>query len=101
MKTHVLAVIIVLLCNTAAISQQASNDTLPHLPCSADDIHTRLLNTDPAYRQNVNNIETRIQQLISDPTWRAKNNSVHISGNQAIIYTIPVVVHIMHLGEAI
>ncbi len=77
-------------------SQSASIYTNPSLhnqqeKCGSDQIHQRLLNNDPVYRQNFEDIQRRVEQEI-------RNNPS--STGRAPLLTVPVVFHVMHLGEA-
>lgn len=56
--------------------------------CGADEIHKDLMQNDPVYRMN--------QQLLNEATLRAKANP---SLRNEETLTIPLVVHIIHLGE--
>lgn len=59
--------------------------------CGFDHQHDHLKNTDPQYALSVQQLEQQIQQMNLAPSTRATG----------IVYTIPVVVHIIHLGEPI
>jgi len=58
--------------------------------CLTAILHKRLMNTDPTYKQNRLDIERQAHQLSTNPPQ-----------GRAPLLTIPVVVHIMHLGEAV
>jgi hypothetical protein len=60
--------------------------------CATDYIHNNLMQTDSVYR-------TRIHLLESQVEVRIKNNVN--SKAKSTIYTIPVIVHVIHLGEPI
>jgi len=56
--------------------------------CASDIIHNRMMDEDPAYRQRFQEMERSLEHASSS------------SDNQRmVIYTIPVVVHVMHSGE--
>ena len=85
--------------NTILFGQQNapihSSYTIPSVPnqeeCGSDKIHQRLLNNDPVYRQNFEDIQRRVEREIrTNPP----------PPGRAPILTVPVVFHIMHLGEA-
>jgi len=58
--------------------------------CGSAIIHDKLMKHDPNYKTRMIQNEAIIQNII---------NSGNI--NRGTIYTIPVVVHVMHLGEAV
>jgi PKD repeat protein len=58
-------------------------------PCASDHQHERLMNTDLLYKQRILDNEKAIQQIIQSGQ---KNGG---------IYTIPVVVHVIHTGEPV
>lgn len=60
-----------------------------HVGCGTDAIHRDLLSSNATYQQKHEDFETLI-----------KNNGYQSSLRASTIYKIPVVVHIMHLGEA-
>ena len=60
--------------------------------CSTDYIHKNRMQTDSAYRNQIINLESNVEA----------NTQNHATKNlKSTLYTIPVVVHIMHLGESI
>jgi threonine synthase len=63
-----------------------------NIECSTDFVHQKLMQTDTAYRAHIISQEQQIQYIIQ--------NQVLQEGSRAV-YTIPVVVHVIHLGEAI
>lgn len=63
-------------------------------PCGFDDIHRKLLSTDPAYALRIKANENAILSYIN-------NNTLSTLGTQATLYTIPVVVHVVHTGGEI
>lgn len=66
--------------------------------CSFDNVHKSKLEKNPAYKKAVEENEIRIQQYI---TKNKKRISARTQGLSAALYTIPVVVHVMHTGGAI
>ena len=66
--------------------------------CGFDEMHQRNLITDPLYRKRVEDVEKNLQDFIKKNRKRisAKNLRTTVS-----LYTIPVVVHVMHTGEAV
>jgi len=65
--------------------------------CGSAIIHDRLMKTDPAYRAKIQANEQLIQNIIQ----QQKQNKSGQNSTMATIYTIPVVVHVIHLGEAV
>jgi hypothetical protein len=60
--------------------------------CSTDYMHKNRMQTDSAYRNQILNLESNVEA----------NTENHATKNlKSTLYTIPVVVHIMHLGESI
>jgi hypothetical protein len=60
-------------------------------PCATDPIHAALMNTSESYRNGMNALEEQVRLIISNQ---------NPSDNRAV-YTIPVVVHVIHLGEPV
>jgi hypothetical protein len=59
--------------------------------CGTDYIHINRMQTDSAYRTQILNLESNVEA----------NNQNHANNNlKSTLYTIPVVVHVMHLGES-
>lgn len=58
--------------------------------CASGHIHQNLLQSDPAYAQRVADFEAYVQSIQNNPTTKA-----------AATYRVPVVVHVMHKGEAV
>lgn len=66
-------------------------------PCGFDIKHNRLLNTDPVFARQTEQNELSIQQIINaHPEWLRPG-----TGRINAAYTIPVVVHVMHTGNAV
>lgn len=57
------------------------------------------MNADPEYRKRVIESEARIQTIIKEQ--ESRKSGARVSGTLATLYTIPVVVHVMHTGGAI
>lgn len=60
--------------------------------CAFDNQREQLLQ-DPSYVQQEQLLEQRIQNFIS--------NNNNVAQRNGVVYTIPVVIHVMHLGEAV
>ena len=71
--------------------------------CGFDAIHQHEMSTNPQYRQQVIENEARIQTIIKEQESRKASNpsTLRTEGTQATLYTIPVVVHVIHTGGAI
>lgn len=70
------------------ISYQASSQVINK--CGSDQIHNQLMQTDPVYAQKMLTYETYVQSV--------QNSAQRTMGT---VYKIPVVVHVMHKGEAV
>lgn len=77
--------------------------TMAQPVCGFDAIHNRQMNTNPQYRKAVQENEARIQTIIKEQQSRRVTNpsALRIEGTQAALYTIPVVVHVIHTGEVV
>jgi hypothetical protein len=60
--------------------------------CATDYIHNNLMKTDSVYRKQIHLLESQVEVIIQ--------NNVN-SKSKSTIYSIPVVVHVIHLGEPI
>lgn len=60
--------------------------------CATDYIHNKLMKTDSAYRKQIHFLESQVEVSIQ--------NNLNIK-LKSTIYNIPVVVHVIHLGEPI
>lgn len=76
--------------------------------CGFDVVHRRMLSEDPRYRKNVEETEKFIQEYIK--THPIEKPAVQSTGgkpgqtaakSQAPLYTIPIVVHVVHTGGAV
>lgn len=66
--------------------------------CGFDEMHSRKMKSDPAYRARILENEKNVQAYLR----KNKNRlSARIMGTTAALYTIPVVVHVIHSGGAI
>lgn len=64
--------------------------------CATEIIHEQLIGSDPAYRAGFLANEQRMAEIIAEQ----KTHKGQHPGTQTI-YTIPIVVHVIHLGEAV
>lgn len=60
--------------------------------CGTDYLHEQRMNNDPAYKQQFIQLQHSVDSIISTRAQR---------GTQSAVYTIPVVVHVIHLGEPV
>lgn len=60
--------------------------------CGTYYIHNQSMQSDSVYRKQFLNVESQVETII---------NNKHHNSLQSTVYTIPVVVHVIHLGEAI
>ncbi len=63
--------------------------------CGTDELHKRLLLTDSSYANNFKLLENSVQAKI------IQKHALNGAPGAPINYTIPVVVHVIHLGEAV
>lgn len=73
------------------------NSSQAQFRCGFDEIRSRQIKTDPSYRKRVLDTERNIQKYIQRNRQRL---SAKTSGTAAALYTIPVVVHVIHTGGA-
>ncbi|MGZ3937347.1 MAG: zinc-dependent metalloprotease [Flavisolibacter sp.] len=66
--------------------------------CGFDEVHQKKMRTDPAYRKAIQENELSVQRYISK---NKSKISARTTGTNAILYTIPVVIHVMHTGSPI
>lgn len=59
--------------------------------CAVDFVHRYLMERDTAYKNQLISLESNVQAIL-----QRKNEKP-----QSVVYTIPVVVHVIHLGEAL
>jgi hypothetical protein len=71
--------------------------------CGFDGIHNQKMNTDPQYRKQVLDNEARLQTIIKEQESRKSTSpsTLRTESTLATLYTIPVVVHVVHTGGAI
>ena len=81
-------------CSTLLFSQNPApgTDKMETIECAADVLHQTLMQTDPDYRRQTEELEKAIQQIIQNKTKAEFDHQ---------LLTIPVVVHVIHQGEPI
>lgn len=67
--------------------------SIAQVECGTDLVHQKMLETDSSYRINFQNLEIQIQHKLENRDKSFLRNDEN--------YTIPVVVHVIHLGESI
>lgn len=80
-------------------NNRSANPSLPYNGemCGSALIHNQMMKSDPSYRARFLANEQKIEEIITNQkAGRSGQNSV-----MATVYTIPVVVHVIHLGEAV
>jgi hypothetical protein len=85
MKAALALILIVLIFPAAALAQR----------CGFDVLHQQKMLSDPAYRAGIEEQQTWIRNYIRD------HRDEYMNLPQAALYTIPVVVHVVHTGGAI
>ncbi len=65
--------------------------------CGFDHVYQQAMATDPVFAQKVNQMNTRIAQILSSPN----SNSLIVNTSNGPVYQIPIVVHVIHTGGAI
>jgi hypothetical protein len=83
-SNFILIIIFVLLVQIQSKGQSAE--------CATDYIHNNLMQTDSVYRKQIHLLESQVEDHIQKHTNTALRST---------LYTIPVVVHVIHLGEPI
>lgn len=63
--------------------------------CAFDAVHAKRINTDPGYKKQVDDLEKKIALKTIGPN-RPQTEQISTA-----IYTIPVVIHVIHTGDAI
>ncbi|MDQ3278543.1 MAG: zinc-dependent metalloprotease [Bacteroidota bacterium] len=86
MKTKMLSLLSAMLLAIPAIAQ---------IFCGFDEVHRQKLQSDASFRQAIDENEKRVQQYI---TKNKRSLSARTTGESPALYTIPVVVHVMHTG---
>ena len=61
-------------------------------PCGTDHVHSAMMQSSENYRNGINALEQQVQLILNNRQSRDIQNTV---------YTIPVVVHVIHLGEPV
>ena len=68
--------------------------TFSQTDCGFDERHRAMISSDSSYRNSVKSLNSRLQQL-NQHRMLAPNSPL------AVVYRIPVVVHVIHNGEAV
>ncbi|MEP7279130.1 MAG: zinc-dependent metalloprotease [Bacteroidota bacterium] len=68
--------------------------------CAFDNFHGKLLKTDSGYRKTILFNETRIKEYIRKHPLNSFN-TLRESASAAVLYSIPVAVHVVHTGGAV
>lgn len=82
-----LSMVICIMCNAVGLAQEVP---LAHY-CASDSIHARLMQEDAEYRQSIELNELRMANAVRQSVGSQRSST---------ILTIPIVIHIMHSGEA-
>jgi Pregnancy-associated plasma protein-A/Secretion system C-terminal sorting domain len=72
--------------------------------CGFDQLHGRRMKSDPVYRKNILDYESNLRKSIQQLSAGKTNTPSVLSGTTTLgtaLYTIPVVVHIVHTGGAL
>jgi hypothetical protein len=71
--------------------------------CGFDAIHQHEMSVNPQYRRQVTENEAMLQTIIKEQQNRKATSpsTLRTEGTQAALYTIPVVVHVIHTGGAV
>ena len=78
-----------------AILWQLTTSVYAQPPCGFDEVHNKLLKTDPVFARQIEQNEVNIRRFIeTHPELRS-------GSRPSAVVTIPVVVHVMHTGGAI
>ena len=89
MKTRLLLAILTCMLSRTAFSQPL---------CSFDVNHNKRMQKSPVYRLAVEETEKKVQQFIAQ---NRRALSARTTGTAAVLYTIPVVVHVIHTGDPV
>lgn len=73
--------------------------TYAQTACGFDNVHTTLLNKNPAYAQSANQFNAQLAQWLSNTA--NMNSLLTTNSNGDTIYEVPIVVHVMHTGGAV
>ncbi len=77
------------------------NSLIPHRDCASDIIQEKLLMSDPDYRSNYEEIERKMQDVLQNDRLNRHGSQSGSGATASVVYTVPVVVHVIHLGEAV
>ncbi|MEN8929154.1 MAG: PKD domain-containing protein [Flavobacteriales bacterium] len=101
---NILQALVLILSVSQSIGQFAQGTTIPAIPgktvpfageqCASHYMDEFLLRQDPAYKAMRDQIEIVTQQYI-------QSQAAYRSAGRGVVYTIPIVFHIMHEGEAV
>jgi len=91
LKEHAFKIFLFVSLIGIAFHSQAQVNSIPP-PCKTDEVNQLLESTDKAWKQNREATETQIQAII---------NGNQFSKQAGTIYIIPLVVHVIHTGQAI
>lgn len=70
--------------------------------CGSDELHQQMMRTSPEYKAEIEALDKFIYQMLYHPDQLQNNPLLRVDKcEQGRIYTIPVVVHVIHLGEAV
>lgn len=86
MKTQFFLFLVLALAGLNGLGQNPNNE------CGTDVMHNYLMQTDSAYRAQVISHEEQIQLILKNQV---------LQKTSGVVYTIPVVVHVIHTGEPI
>ncbi|MDX5346033.1 MAG: zinc-dependent metalloprotease [Hymenobacteraceae bacterium] len=81
--------------NLFAQTQGSSPSTTTQEVCGATLVHEELLQKDKDYRSRIKSNEAQLQELIEQKAYMRTSQTANA------VYVIPVVVHIVHTGEAV
>jgi hypothetical protein len=87
LRTHALLLILILI----------SLRTLAQPKCAFYALHNRLVQSTPTYKVRIDALETIIQSKVP----RGISEGIHQEQTNVAQYTIPVVVHVVHTGDAV
>jgi PKD repeat protein len=96
MNKAILYSLLALVLATGNLSAQQQNNTAEK--CASAILHNQLMKNDAEYRARFLANEAKIQQIIAR---QQAQKSGGPNQTQATVYTIPVVVHVIHLGESV
>jgi len=87
MKTAANFILIIIFCLSVHMQSKGQS-----ADCAADHIHNNLMQTDSVYRKQIHLLESQVEDIIQ------KHANITL---RSTLYTIPVVVHVIHVGEPI